>query len=109
MDPGGLMPLNSLHAITSSRWPLPALHALLASAAVGLAAAAINLQRNAQHVRLNATHLRCVRIPHWNDVSDRERELLSSGNPSLAAEATARLYDLDDALLRRCAAAGWEA
>jgi hypothetical protein len=109
MDPGGLMPLNSLHAITSTDWPLAALHGLLAAGAVGLAATAINLRRGAEHIRLNATHLRCVRIPRWEDVADLERELLSSGDPSSAAEATARLYGLDDALLRRCAAAGWEA
>jgi hypothetical protein len=109
MDPGGLMPLNSLHAITSGHWPLAALHALLATAAVGLAAIAINLRRGSKYLRLNATHLRCVRIPRWADVADRERELLLSGDPSLAADAAARLYKLEHALLRRCAAAGWEA
>jgi hypothetical protein len=108
MDPGGLMPLNSLHAVTSRNWPLSALHGLLAAAAVGLATTAINLRRGSKHLRLNATHLRCVRIPRWEDVADRERELLLSGDPSLAAEAAARLYKLDDALLRRCTSAGWE-
>jgi hypothetical protein len=109
MDPGGLMPLNSLHAITSMQWPLGLLHALLAAAAVGLASTALNLRRGGEHTRLNATHLRRVRIPRWEDVGARERVLLYCGDPSMAAEAAARLYNLDDALLRRCAAAGWEA
>jgi hypothetical protein len=109
MDSGGLMPLNSLHAITSTQWPLELLHALLAAAGVGLASTALNLRRGAGHIRLNATHLRQVRIPHWEDVNDRERALLASGDPSRAAAAAARLYGLNDALLRRCAAASWEA
>jgi hypothetical protein len=109
IDSGGLMPLNSLHAITSTQWPLQLLHALLAAAGVGLTSTALNFRRGGDHIRLNATHLRQVRIPHWEDVNDRERALLSSGDPSKAASAAARLYRLNDALLRRCAAASWEA
>ena len=108
MDPGGLMPLNSLHAITSTQWPLAALQALLAAAAVGLATTALNLRRGNEHLRLNATYLRSVRIPLWGDIVTRDRSLLSSGDPSSAAEVAARLYDLSDGLLRRCAAIGWE-
>jgi hypothetical protein len=108
MDLGGLMPLNSVHAVTSTQWPLTALRGLLGVAGVGLATTALSLRRGQGHLRLNATHLRRVRIPHWDDVAERERALLLSGDPSSVGEAAARLYLLDDALLRRCAAAGWE-
>jgi hypothetical protein len=107
LDKGGHMPLNSVHAITSSVWPLSALHAFLASAGVGLQATALSLKRNGGYLRLNATNLRSVRIPAWYSLPEADAEALLSGNVSRAAEAAARVYGIGDTLLRRCAAIGW--
>jgi hypothetical protein len=109
LDQGGHMPLNSVHAITSSEWPIQALHALLGAAGIGLHALALSLTRNGGHLRLNATGLRRVRVPCWRTLSDAGKQALLAGSPSKAAEAAARIYGLDDRLLRRCAGVGWEA
>jgi hypothetical protein len=108
LDPGGHMPLNSVHAITSRDWPLQPLWALLASAGIGLQAVALSLQRSGGHLRLNATGLRRVRIPFWKTLTKKDAHALLSGDRSRAAEAAARIYGLTDALLRCCAAVGWE-
>lgn len=104
LDEGGHMPLNSLHAITSTEWPLDALAAILSAGAVGLVAHAFKLGRNGGHLRVNATALRRVRIPRWVDLSAAEQGALASGRPELALEASARIYGLNDDLLRMCAA-----
>ena len=108
LDPGGHMPLNSVHAITSHRWPLQPLRALLASAGIGLQALALSLKRSGGHLRLNATGLRRVRIPIWEALPQADARALLSGDRSQAAEAAARIYGLADGLLRRCAAVGWD-
>ena len=109
LDSGGMMPLNSIHAVISAEWPLAPLQAILGAAGVGLAMAAVNLQRGKGHLRLNATHLRLVRIPEWQTVGLRERRLLESGDARSARLAAARLFQLDEGLLELCAAVGWEA
>jgi hypothetical protein len=109
LDLGGHLPLNSIHAVTSSEWPLVALHSLLATAGVGLQMLALSVKRSGGYMRLNATGLRQVRLPSWQTLQDRDAAALMSDDRSKIAEATARIYGLSDQLLRLCNAMGWEA
>lgn len=103
LDPGGHMPLNSVHAITSREWPLGALLAILSTAAVGLVAHALLLPREGGHLRMNATALRQVRIPRWSSLSDKEKAAFASGNARDACEVSSRIFRMGDELLRQCA------
>lgn len=103
LDPGGHMPLNSVHAIASREWPLNALLAILSTSAVGLVAHALLLPREGGHLRMNATALRQVRIPRWSSLSDKDKAAFASGNVRDACEASARIFRMGDELLRQCA------
>ena len=102
LDPGGHMPLNSVHAVTSTEWPLRPLSAFLGAGAVGLVANALLLRRGGGHLRVNATALRQVRLPRWDDISISHQEKLSSGDMSKACEAVATILTMSDNLLRQC-------
>lgn len=108
MDGSGFMPLNSLHAIESSEWPLEPLATLLNIAAVGLVANALLLTRGKGYLRVNATALRKVRIPPWRLLGDIEKRKLQSENRSEACEAVACIFRMSDNLLRQCTGCGRE-
>lgn len=108
LDRGGHMPLNSVHAVTSDVWPLEALHAVLAAVAVGLVANALLLRRAGGYLRVNATALRQVRIPNWNSLRDTDRQGFASGSFEQACETAARVFKIQDKLLRQCVGAPWE-
>lgn len=105
LDTGGFMPLSTLHAVTSTEWPLKALQRVLSIVGVGLLANAIFLKRNGGHLRMNATALKQVRIPIWSELSNIDKENLSGNEFDKACETCSRVYTMDDKLLQQCAEA----
>ena len=106
LDPGGHVPLNSLHAVTSTVWPLKALQAFLSIISVGLVSNALDLRRKTGSLRLNATHLRHAPVPDWSDVSRRHRVLLLSDADADRRRAVSDICRLTPAMMRRCSADG---
>lgn len=78
LEEGRLYPHHNLYYITSERWPLKALQAVLKCGIARLFVRAYSTKMRGGCLRFQAQYLRRIRIPHWHDVPASAREWLES-------------------------------
>jgi PAS domain-containing protein len=75
-EKGELYPHHNLYFVTSERWDLRALQAVLLSSVTRLFVATYSTKMRGGFLRFQAQYLRRIRIPRWQDVPEALRELL---------------------------------
>jgi hypothetical protein len=75
-EPGQLYPHHNLYYITSTRWDLRALQAVLQSGIARLFVSAYSTRMRGGYLRFQAQYLRRIRVPHWHDVPDDVKHAL---------------------------------
>lgn len=96
-DPGELYPHHNLCFITSEEWDLRALQALLRSGIAELFVAAYSVKIGGGFLRFQAQNLRRIRIPHWNDISLKDRKIMHKAGvkgQKLSTSLLERIYNL---------------
>lgn len=100
-EEGRLYPHHNLYYITSDKWDLRALQAVLLSSVTRLFIATYSTQMHGGFLRFQAQYLRRVRVPHWETVSAALRAELRAAAESrdIAAcdRAAFQLYGLSPA------------
>ena len=74
---GELYPHHNLYYVTSDKWDLRALQAVLLSAVTRLFVATYSTKMRGGFLRFQAQYLRRIRVPHWADVSEQLRRELA--------------------------------
>lgn len=99
-DAGQFYPHHNFYYVTSETWNLHALQAVLLSPVAQSFIATYSLRMRGDFLRYQAQYLRRIRIPHWNDVSNRLQEMLivagEARDQALIQLAVQELYDIDD-------------
>ncbi len=72
----GLYPHHNLYFITSDRWDLHALQAVLMSGVARLFVAIYSTKMRGGYLRFQAQYLRRIRVPHWSSVPTRFKTAL---------------------------------
>lgn len=72
-EEGKLYPHHNLYYVTSDKWDLRALQAVLLSAVTRLFVATYSTKMRGGFLRFQAQYLRRIRVPHWTDVSESLR------------------------------------
>ncbi|HWH26228.1 MAG TPA: Eco57I restriction-modification methylase domain-containing protein [Pseudolysinimonas sp.] len=101
-DPGTLYPHHNLYFITSSKWNLRALQAVLRSGIAHLFVEAYSVKIGRGYLRFQAQNLKRIRVPEWADVSVADQRLMSEAGESGAKLDTAlleRIYQLEGGAL----------
>jgi hypothetical protein len=97
----GLYPHHNLYYLTSDRWDLRALQAVLLSGIARLFVAVYSTKMRGGYLRFQAQYLRRIRVPHWETVSKELRKRLIAAAEARDASACNRavfeLYGLDAA------------
>lgn len=97
-EEGRLYPHHNLYYVTSEKWDLQALQAVLSSAIARLFIATYSTRMRGGFLRFQAQYLRRIRVPKWEDVPDVIRHELAEAAVArdIAAcnRATFRLYGL---------------
>lgn len=97
-EQGELYPHHNLYFITSDRWDLRALQAVLLSSLTRLFISTYSTQMRGGYLRFQAQYLRRLRLPEWESVSDSLRQHLIEAaqqrNPIACNEAVFSLYNL---------------
>ncbi len=97
-DEGRYYPHHNLYVVTSARWELQALQAVLRSSVALAFVAAYCTRMSGGFLRFQAQYLRRIRVPHWGDLSPHTRIRLAdlSQSPDQAAldEAVFAAYGL---------------
>jgi hypothetical protein len=75
-EPGELYPHHNLYFITSERWDLRALQAVLLSSLTRLFISTYSTQMRGGFLRFQAQYLRRLRLPDWDSVSQQLRQQL---------------------------------
>ena len=70
---GELYPHHNLYYVTSSKWDLRALQAVLLSSIARLFVATYSTKMRGGYLRFQAQYLRRIRIPYWDDVPEGVR------------------------------------
>lgn len=100
-EDGWLYPHHNLYYITSDRWDLRALQAVLMSGIARLFVATYSTRMRGGYLRFQAQYLRRIRLPHWEAVSKETMNALidaaHAGDVEACNEAVFRLYVLDAA------------
>ena len=97
-DPGTLYPHHNLYFITSTRWNLRALQALLRSGIAQLFVAAYSVKIGGGYLRFQAQNLKRIRVPFWEQISEVDQaEMIKSGEAGekLTTALLERIYELD--------------
>ena len=99
-EEGKLYPHHNLYYVTSERWNLRALQAVMLSSLTRLFIATYSTKLRGGFLRFQAQYLRRIRIPHWADVPKTlQLELVEAGikrDLHLCNHATFKLYGLTD-------------
>jgi hypothetical protein len=82
-EPGKLYPHHNLYYITSTEWDLRALQAVLMAGSANFFVSAYSTKMRGSFLRFQAQNLRRIRVPHWVDVSSKDREALIAASESL--------------------------
>jgi hypothetical protein len=94
----GLYPHHNLYFVTSDRWDLHALQAVLLSGVARLFVASYSTKMRGGYLRFQAQYLRRIRVPHWSNVPARLKTALivagQRGDAKAASRATVQLYGL---------------
>lgn len=77
-DDGKLYPHHNLYVVTSERWDLRALQAVLKSSVALTLVAAYSTRMAGGFLRFQAQYLRRIRIPAWESLSARQRTDLAA-------------------------------
>lgn len=97
----GLYPHHNLYYITSDRWDLRALQAVLLSGIARLFVSVYSTKMRGGYLRFQAQYLRRIRVPHWETVPKELRKRLieaAEARDALACnQAVFELYGLDAA------------
>jgi hypothetical protein len=99
-EDGTLYPHHNLYYVTSAKWDLRALQAVLLSRVAHQFVAAYSTTMRGGFIRFQAQYLRRIRIPHWENVELAMRSRLSNAAKSLnlaeCDKAAGELYGLSD-------------
>lgn len=99
-EPGELYPHHNLYYIISDEWDLKVLQAILSSGIAHLFVSAYTTRMRGGYLRFQAQYLRRIRIPHWEDVSNKTKQMLKEtierGGTEACDEAVFQLYGLSD-------------
>lgn len=99
-ESGRYYPHHNLDYMTSSRWDLRALQAVLRSGIARLFVAAYSTKMRGGYLRFQAQYLRRIRIPQWESVSEERRselmEAAARGDQESCNRAVAYLYGLTE-------------
>jgi len=90
-EEGQFYPHHNLYFITSQKWDLRALQAVLLSSITRHFIRLYSTQMRGGFLRFQAQYLRRIRLPHWHDVPNQTRSAL------IAAAKTGNLHACDDA------------
>ncbi len=97
-EPGNLYPHHNLYFVVSSTWDLEALQAILISDVARLFVATYSTKMRGGFLRFQAQYLRRIRVPHYDSISPKDRELLISAARSLdkkkANKAAFKIYGI---------------
>ena len=100
-EDGQLYPHHNLYFITSERWDLKALQAVLRSGIARLFVSIYSTRMRGGYLRFQAQYLRRIRLPRWQDVSDSLKAELTDaaerGDQAACNAASFRLYGLSPA------------
>ncbi|MBI3805329.1 MAG: Eco57I restriction-modification methylase domain-containing protein [Nitrospirae bacterium] len=78
-EPGELYPHHNLYYITSDKWDLQALQAVLRSGIAHLFVSTYSTKMHGGYLRFQAQYLRRIRIPYWSQISpDVKKEIIRS-------------------------------
>lgn len=98
-EDGKLYPHHNLYYITSGRWDLRILQAVLLSGIARLFVAAYSTRMRGGYLRFQAQYLRRIRLPHWSVVSSDTMNGLTtavdSGDVDACNQLVSRLYNLN--------------
>jgi hypothetical protein len=97
-EEGNCYPHHNLYYITSEEWDLLALRAVLISGIALLFVGMYSTVMQGGFLRFQAQYLRRIRVPRWQDISERLRERLieagASGTPEVCNSVVIELYGL---------------
>lgn len=96
-DSGTLYPHHNLYFITSQTWELRALQALLRSGIAHMFVTAYSVKIGGGYLRFQAQNLKRIRIPHWDSVSQEDREEMrraGAAGEKLSTTLLERIYRL---------------
>lgn len=106
-EEGRLYPHHNLYFITSDRWNLKALQAVLLSGIARLFVSIYSTKMHGGYLRFQAQYLRRIRLPRWEDVPQSVRDSLTAaadqGDITACNQAIFKLYNLSP---EECAALG---
>ena len=98
-EDGKLYPHHNLYYITSGRWDLRILQAVLLSGIARLFVAAYSIRMRGGYLRFQAQYLRRIRLPHWSAVSSDTMNNLAaavnSGDVEACNQLVSKLYNLN--------------
>ena len=99
-EAGKLYPHHNLYYVTTTKWDIRALQAILLSEISRLFVATYSTKMRGGFLRFQAQYLRRIRLPHWSDVPDELRVRLSAAAISRDTQACNRaafdLYQLSN-------------
>ncbi|MET4003872.1 hypothetical protein ABIB48_002610 [Arthrobacter sp. UYCu511] len=98
-DEGNLYPHHNLYYITSTKWNLRALQALLRSGIAHLFVKAYSVKIGGGYLRFQAQNLKRIRLPEWNDISQDDQAVMVEAGESgetLGHDLLARIYDINE-------------
>jgi len=99
-ESGKLYPHHNLYFITSKKWNLKALQAVLQSGIARLFVSIYSIQMRGGYLRFQAQYLRRIRIPYWSDIPEATKNALIEaaelGNKEACNEAVFKLYGLSE-------------
>ena len=97
-ESGRLYPHHNLYYITSEKWDLRALQAVLMSGIARFFVAIYTTKMHGGFLRFQAQYLRRIRVPHWSSVPTRiQQDLIAAANANDVKgcnEAVFRLYNM---------------
>lgn len=96
-DPGTLYPHHNLYFITSARWNLRALQALLRSGIAHMFVEAYSVKIGGGYLRFQAQNLKRIRLPFWENLPETDQGAMISAGESgkkLPLDLLERIYQL---------------
>lgn len=101
-DAGTLYPHHNLYFITSERWNLRALQALLRTGIAHMFVEAYSVKIGGGYLRFQAQNLKRIRVPFWDSICETDREEMRVAGESgakLSIDLLERIYELSPGTL----------